>query len=506
MELDRIEVKRALISVADKTGLIEFGRELQGLGVEIVSSDGTAAALADAGIAVTLVSDVTGAAELLGGRVKTLHPRLHGGILARITDPAHRRDLERENIEPFQLVVSNLYPFEDTVAAPGVSDAEVIEQIDIGGVALTRAAAKNHEFVGVVTDPGQYQSVIDEIRAGGLTSETRHDLAHAAFYRTASYDAAIVNWFETEADHLPTRMILSLERALELRYGENPHQAAALYRQRAEPGWWEFARLVQGKALSFNNLSDAEAAWRLVNEIDGPATVIVKHTNPCGVAIGADLVTSFRRAWECDPISAFGGVVACNRPLDEATAKAIGANFVEVVIAPEVKSTAGLKEAVRVLTAPAPHGRDLDLRRVEGGFLAQRRDLVGNEVGEAVTRRQPTAQEREDLKLAVTVAAHTKSNAVVIVRDRAAVGVGAGDQSRVGAVVKALRQAGGWARGAVAASDAFFPFPDGIEALAAGGVVAVAAPGGSRNDDLVTEAADRLGLALVRLPLRHFRH
>ena len=458
MELNRIPVRRALISVADKTGLLEFGRDLHELGIEIVSSGGTAAALAEAGVPVVLVSDVTGAAEMLGGRVKTLHPRIHGGILARISDPEHRSDLDREGIAPFELVVVTLYPFEETVADPAVTDDEAIEQIDIGGVALIRAAAKNHEFVGVVTDPGQYEWVLDEIREGGLSAEARHDLAHAGFYRTASYDAAIVNWFEEEDGMMPARMLLPLERAAELRYGENPHQIAALYRQRGQVAWWDQARLVQGKALSFNNVYDAEAAWRLVNEIEAPAVVIVKHANPCGVAIGSDVLAAFRRAWECDPLSAFGGVIALNRRLDKATAAAIGENFVEVVVAPEVASTEGIKDSVRVLAAPIPHGDDFDLRRVEGGFLIQKRDLELGEGWETVSRRQPTSQEGADLSLAVVVAAHTKSNAIVLVRDGAAVGVGAGDQSRVGAVTKALRQAGDWARGAVAASDAFFPF------------------------------------------------
>ena len=506
MDIGRIPVRRALISVADKTGLVDLGRGLHELGVEIVSSGGTAATLAEAGVPVLLVSDVTGAAEMLSGRVKTLHPRIHGGILARISDPDHRADLDREKIAPFEIVVVTLYPFEETVANPGVTDAEAIEQIDIGGVALIRAAAKNHEFVGVVTDPSQYESVLEEIRQGGLTAETRHDLAHGGFYRTASYDAAIVNWFEEEEGVMPARMVLPLERTAELRYGENPHQIGALYRQQGETAWWDQARLIQGKALSFNNVYDAEAAWRLVNEIESPAVVIVKHANPCGVAVGSDLLAAFRRAWDCDPVSAFGGVIAVNRPLDQATAEAIGENFVEVLVAPEVESTVGIKESVRVLTGAATHNRDFDLRRVEGGFLAQRRDPGPGQAWETVSVRQPTGQEVEDLRLALQVAAHAKSNAIVVVRDGAAVGIGAGDQSRVGAVTKALRQAGDWARGAVAASDAFFPFADGVEVLARAGVNAVAAPGGSRNDELVLEAANRLGITLVRVPLRHFRH
>ena len=506
MELDLVPVTRALVSVWDKTGLVEFCRGLKECGIEIVSSGGTASALAEAGVAVTLVSDVTGAAEMLGGRVKTLHPRIHAGILARRKDPSHRADLEANRIDPFELVVCNLYPFEKTVADPATTDAEAIEQIDIGGVTLIRAAAKNHEFVGVVTSPDQYPLVLEEIRSGGLVGETRHDLAHAAFFRTASYDAAIVNWFEEEETGLPGRIVLPLERVLDLRYGENPHQQAALYRQVGSSPWWEQGRLVQGKPLSFNNISDAEAAWRLVSDIESPGAVIVKHANPCGVATAPKPVDAFIRAWECDPLSAFGGVIALNSPLDEETAAAISERFVEVVVAPEVWDLGDIKEGVRVLTATPPHGHDLDLRRIEDGLLVQGRDWEDSAGWETKSLRQPGHHEEGDLRLAFTVASHTKSNAVVIVKDLAAVGVGAGDQSRVGAVEKALRQAGARAVGAVAASDAFFPFPDGVEALAAAGVTAIVAPVGSRNDAQIVETADRLGLAFVAAPRRHFRH
>ena len=493
MELDRLPVRRALISVHDKTGVVDFCRRLASCGVGLISSGGTAAMLASAGIEVTSVSDLTGAPEMLGGRVKTLHPRIHGSILARPTDPEHRQDLEKEGIEPIELVVSNLYPFEQDPS---------IEQIDIGGVALTRAAAKNHEFVGIVVDPAQYDPVATEIEAGGLLASTRLDLARTAFFRTAAYDAAIVGWFE-RSERLPERLVVALEKTDSLRYGENPHQEASVYSEIGTSPWWKSARVVQGKELSFNNLADAEAALRLVDTIEEPAAVIIKHLNPCGVAVGADLETAFARAWDCDPVSAFGGVVGLNRPLTSALAGALGERFVEVVVASKVESVEGIKAAVRVLEAAKPHGSDLDLHRIEDGFLVQRRDEAPGEFT-TVSDRQP--ENWEDLWLAWLVATHTKSNAAAIVRDGAAVGIGAGDQSRVGAVAKAVRQAGDRANGAVAASDAFFPFADGIEALAQAGVIAVVAPGGSRNDGLVVEAANRLGIALVRASLRHFRH
>lgn len=493
MGVARVQVSRALISVHDKTGLIEFCRRLAACGIDLISSGGTAATLAGAGLAVTSVSDLTGFPEILGGRVKTLHPSVHGAILARPDDPAHRLDLDEHDIKPIELVVSNLYPFE---AGPS------IEQIDIGGVALSRAAAKNHEFVGVVIDPSQYDAVAAEIEAGGLLASTRLDLAHRAFLRTADYDAAIAKWLRP-AGNLPNRIHVALEKTGPLRYGENPHQSAAAYAEVGSAPWWRSARFVQGKELSFNNLADAEAAWRLVNVIEGPAAVIVKHANPCGVAVGDSALDALGRAWECDPLSAFGGVVALNQALDAETAQFFADRFVEVVVAPEVESTEGIKPSVRVLAAAVPHRGDLDWRRVEDGFLVQDRDEVLDDFV-TVSAREP--QDWVDLRLAVTVASHTRSNAIVIVQDGAAVGVGAGDQSRVGAVAKALRQAGDRGRGAVAASDAFFPFPDAIEMLAAAGVVAVVAPGGSRNDQEIIDTADRLGIALVHSNRRHFLH
>lgn len=502
-----IPVKRALVSVWDKTGLVPFVERLVDAGVEIVSSGGTARAIAEAGLAVTEVADVTGAPEILGGRVKTLHPAIHGGILADPSLPGHAEDLTAEGIEAFQLVVCNLYPFEETVADPDVTLAEAVEQIDIGGPAMTRAAAKNHAAVGIVTDPDQYDAVAAAVEAGGLDDGLRRELAREAFFRTASYDAAIVDYLEA-GDR--ARMVIPLRRAQELRYGENPHQPAVVYS--AGPGWWSKARQLQGKDLSFNNLVDAEAAWRLAADLPRPAAVVVKHTNACGVAVADDLSSAFATAWECDPLSAFGGVIALNAPLDGETSEAIAAKFVEIVIAPEVSAEAAAvlerKAALRVLEAPFPSADDLDFRRVEGGLLVQERDHLGEGPGEweHVAGPVPDQALLDELWFAWVVCAHTKSNAIVITKDRAAIGVGAGDQSRVGAGARAVVKAGDRAHGAVAASDAFFPFRDGLDALAEAGVVAVVEPGGSKRDDEVIAAADEQGVTLMFTGRRHFRH
>jgi phosphoribosylaminoimidazolecarboxamide formyltransferase/IMP cyclohydrolase len=508
--MTRVPIRRALISVSDKTGLIPLAQSLVATGAEVVSSGGTARALEEAGVGVTRVTDVTGSPEILGGRVKTLHPQIHGGILADPSDAEHRADLERHGLQPFQLVVVNLYPFEAAVALDDVTDREAIENIDIGGPAMIRAAAKNHAHVGVVTSPDQYGEVIRAVAEGGLDEELRNELARAAFYRTAAYDAAIGRWLEP--DELPTRLILPLERRRVLRYGENPHQIAATYGRAGENGWWTSATQLQGKEMSFNNYVDTEAAWRLVWEFEKPAAVVVKHTNPSGVAVADSLVEAFGTAWECDPLSAFGSVVSLNRPLDGPTAEALAEVFVEVVIAPEVTPPAvdvlvG-KKNLRVLQAPAPHPGGIDLRRLDGGFVAQTRDGIeeGPDDWQVMTSRRPTEVEWSDLELAWAVVTHTKSNAVVIARDGAALGVGAGDQSRVGAAERAVARAGDRAVGGVAASDAFFPFRDGIDLLAGAGVRAVAEPGGSQRDEEVIVAAEQHGMALVFTGRRHFRH
>ncbi len=500
--MTKIPVRRALISVYDKTGLVPFATRLAAAGVEIVSSGGTAVALTVAGITVSTVSEVTGAPEILGGRVKTLHPRIHGGILARTDDEADIADLEANGISPFQLVVVSLYPFRETLTLPDVTESEIIEKIDIGGPTMIRAAAKNHRFVGVVTSADQYDIVAAAVEGGGLDEALRRSLAADAFFHTAAYDAAIVGWIGED-------VVIPLRRVSELRYGENPHQAASVLVEDGASPWWRTATQLQGKEMSFNNYADAEAAWRLAAGMPG-GVAIVKHTNPCGAAFGGSVRETFERAWACDPTSAFGGVVAINGVIDRPTADAIAARFVEVVICSGVANDAvevlAAKEALRVIEAVEPGHDDLDLRRVSRGMLVQERDSLDGEVWQTVSDRQPTEAEIAQLEFAWRVAMHTKSNAVVIVKDDAAVGVGAGDQSRVGASERALARAGARSTGAVAASDAFFPFRDGLDVLADAGVTAVAEPGGSRNDQELIDAANEHGIALVFTGRRHFKH
>ncbi len=462
-------VKRALLSVSDKTGLVPFATRLVAAGVEIVSSGGTAAALAAAGLPVTPVTEVTGTPEMLDGRVKTLHPAIHAGILADVSRPEHVADLEAHGVEPFQLVVVDLYPFEATVADPEVAEPAAVEQIDIGGPTMIRAAAKNHANVAVVTSPGDYEAVAGMIETGGIDAATRRRLAATAFSRTAGYDAAILDWLHRD-EPLPPSVVMALDRVDVLRYGENPHQEAAVYRHRGRTGWWDAAELIQGKALSFNNLVDAEAAWRLATQLagEGAAAVIVKHTNPCGVAVRPGVADAFDAAWECDPLSAFGGVVAVSGPLDEATASRLDRPLRRSGGGPRRHRrrrppSSAAKPNMRVLVAPAPHDADLDLRRLEDGFVAQRRDgTPGDGDWEVRSAVRPYEAQLADLRLAWKVAAAAKSNSVVIATGGAAVGIGAGDQSRVGAAVRAVAKAGERAHGAVAAGDGFFPFGDGV--------------------------------------------
>ena len=499
-----VEVGRALLSVYDKTGLLEFARGLHDLGISLVASGGTAAALAEAGIPVTPVEEVTGAPEMLSGRVKTLHPRIHGGILADRGVPSHRADLAAQGIEPIDLVVVNLYPF---LERPG------IETIDIGGPTMVRAAAKNHAWVGVVTEPARYPALLDELRGSGrrLSRATRADLALEAFAHTAGYDAAIVRWFDPEP--LPRHLVVPLERVAPLRYGENPHQLGARYRDKLARGWLDQMVQHQGKELSFINLLDSEAAWSLVHAFSEPACVIVKHANPCGVALGPDGLSAYRRAFECDSLSAFGGVVAFNRPLDGATAAAISEVFTEVVIAPSVDAdaleTLGVKKNVRLLQAPVPEpDRGLDLRRAGGGFLVQETDRyeADRSTWKVVTRTVPTEAQWADLEFAWKVCAATASNTIVLAKDGQAFGIGAGQQSRVHSTQIAAVKAADRARGGVCASDAFFPFRDGLDAAVAAGAAAVAQPGGSLGDEEVIAAADEAGVAMVFTGRRHFRH
>lgn len=503
-----IAVGRALISVSDKRGLTPFAASLVDNGVEIVSSGGTARHLDEAGIPVTRVEDVTGAPEMLGGRVKTLHPRIHGGVLADLGKDEHRKDLLDFGIATFQLVVSNLYPFEATVA--GDADyGTAIENIDIGGPALIRAAAKNHEWVAVVVSPDRYDEIIVAVERGGTSAALRAALAREAFFRTAQYDAAIGNWLHAEDTR--NRFVLPLELTTPLRYGENPHQPAALYSSGSSQGWWDKAEQIQGKEMSFNNYADADAAWRLANELPERSVAILKHMNTCGAATGPTLARAFSKAWECDPISAFGGVIACNAPVDGDTARAIAEYFVEIVVCSaiddEARAVLAQKNRVRVLVAPPPSGDTLDIRSIDDGFLIQHRDRVAaNRDAWQVRTREPTEEEWNDLEMAWIVAAHTKSNAIVLVSDGAAIGVGAGDQSRVGAAERALARAGDRAVGASCASDGFFPFRDGPDLLAAAGVTAIIEPGGSMRDDEVVESAKEHDVALIFTGVRHFKH
>jgi phosphoribosylaminoimidazolecarboxamide formyltransferase/IMP cyclohydrolase len=502
-----------MLTVYDKSGLPELAKDLVDLGVALVSSGGTAQALRDAGFPVTSVEEVTGFPEMLGGRVKTLHPRIHGGILADRRKPDHERQLAEHGIEPFDLVVVNLYPFRETVAS-GAGHDEVIEKIDIGGPAMVRAAAKNFESVGVVVRPERYGEVLEELRReGGLSRETRRALASEAFAHTAAYDAAVAGWFASRDGALPGFVGLALEKVADLRYGENPHQAGALYAEAAGPGVLGGADvIVEGKEMSFNNWLDLDAAYALAADFDEPAAVIVKHNNPCGAAVADTPGEAYARAFESDTVSAFGGIVAFNREANVAAAEAMADVFTEVVVAPAYTDGAvaalGQRKGLRVVRAPLPTGGGLDVRALRGGALVQDRDRVTETRSsmEIASAREPTAEEWRDLLFAWTVAMRVKSNAIVFAKDRATVGVGAGQMSRVDASFLAVRKAGERADGAVMASDAFFPFPDAVEVAADAGVTAVIHPGGSVRDEDVLEVAEARGMAVVVTGRRHFRH
>lgn len=514
--------RKALLSVSDKSGLIPFARGLVDLGFELLSTGGTARALLDAGLPVTPVDAYTGSPEVMGGRVKTLHPRVHGGILARLgVDDA---DLQRIGAAPIDVVAVNLYPFERTIASESVLLAEAIENIDIGGPSMLRSAAKNHDRVTVVCDPSDYESVLGRLRAGDMTAAERRGLAAKAFAHTAAYDGAISGYLSGLAadgarERFPQYLTLPFERAYTLRYGENPHQGGAFYRERQpSPGSVAFAESLGagGKELSFNNLVDLDAAFECVREFEGPAAVVVKHTNPCGVALGASIEEAYRRAREADAVSAFGGIVALNRGVDEAVARVLGETFLEGIIAPAFSPAAlellRKKKNLRLLaagTVPAAHAAMAIFRRVGGGVVVQDRDATGpGEVtaGQVVTKRAPSDAERRAMDFGWRVVKHVKSNAIVLANETNTVGVGAGQMSRVESVNIACRKAGELAKGSVMASDAFFPFPDGIELAAAQGVTAVVQPGGSVKDKEVIEAADKAGLAMVFTGKRHFRH
>src|SRR4051794_27250822 len=516
-------MRRALISVSDKTGIVAFAQALAKRGIEILSTGRTYKELADAGVPVVTVESYTGSPEVMDGRVKTLHPRVHGGILMR--GDRDLADLERIGGKPIDLVVVDLYPFEKTAAKAGASVEEIIENIDIGGPSMLRSAAKNHARVAVVCDPADRDAVIAEITANGEVSvATRKRLAAKAFAHTAAYDAAISGYLSSFAEdgkreEYPQYLTLPFQRVYGLRYGENPHQTGAFYRERwAEQGSLAKAESLGagGKELSFNNLVDVDAALEAVREFEPPAAVVVKHTNPCGVALAGDLASAYKTAREADPVSAFGGIVALNREVDEATARVLAETFVECIVAPSFAGAAleilRAKKNLRLLATGAWLRADhaaLQYKRVSGGLVAQTRDGTGpGEVqrGKVVTKRAPTQDELGSLEFAWSVSKHVKSNAIVLAKGTRTVGVGAGQMSRVISVQIACEKAGEEAKGSVLASDAFFPFPDGVEAAIARGVTAIAQPGGSVKDPEVIAAADRAGVAMVLTGVRHFRH
>ncbi len=522
------QIRRVLLSVTDKTGLVEFAQVLAGFGVELVSTGGTARALREAGLAVKDISDLTGFPEMLDGRVKTLHPRVHGGLLYIRGNKEHEAAVAAHGIEPIDMVVVNLYAFEKTAAQPGVAFGHLIENIDIGGPSMVRSAAKNFEDVAIVTRVSDYPVLIAELQStgGGLSRETRWRLARQAFSLTAAYDTAIANTLDTIAEapapdqpvapqasaapQVPTTLRINFPLAQSLRYGENPHQRAALYADGSGLGI-AGARQLQGKELSFNNLVDLDACWELAQEFDEPAVVIVKHTNPCGAATGANVLDAYRKALAADPVSAFGGVIGINRAVDAEAASEIAKLFVEAIAAPaftpEARERFAAKKNLRLVEVHSAPPKPV-VKHVSGGLLLQDADTarVNESELKVVTWRPPTAEELRSLLFAWRVAKHVKSNAIVYARDGQTLGVGAGQMSRVDAARFGAMKAVLPLKGCVAASDAFFPFPDGLEAVAAAGATAVIQPGGSVKDQDVIAAADKLGMAMVFTGMRHFRH
>jgi phosphoribosylaminoimidazolecarboxamide formyltransferase/IMP cyclohydrolase len=521
-----IKVKRALISVSDKTGVVDFAKGLARDGVEILSTGGTASALREAGLDVTDVSEFTGQQEILGGRVKTLHPRLHAAILARRSDPEHVEVLESEDITPIDLVCVNLYPFEKTIAREDVSPQEAIENIDIGGPTMIRASAKNHEDVVVVVKPESYDAVLAEMDESGgeISASTRHWLANEAFAQTARYDAAISRWFSESYEAFPEHRVFAFEKLMDLSYGENPHQRAALYSEVGlDSNVLTGMSKLHGRALSFNNVLDLDAARKLLADLEGPACVIVKHNNPCGVALGDGGLDAYERARDCDPISAFGGVIAINRKIDLELAESLHRNFVEVLIAPDYDPEAlevlQKKEAIRIFRDEAPPNsdpREKDVKRVRGGILIQDRDgePEQRQMMEVVTKVKPSEDAWADLLFAWTVCRHVRSNAIVLVKDGVTLGIGAGQMSRVDSVrlaIEKCREAHGEdaddrLAGCALASDAFFPFADGPAAAIEAGATSVIQPGGSKRDGEVIEACEESETAMVFTRHRHFRH
>src|SRR5438046_2807287 len=518
----RAPIRRAILSVTDKTGLVDFAKKLTGMGVELISTGGTAKLLRDSAISVKDISELTGFPEMLDGRVKTLHPKVHGGILHRREDASHRAAVAEHGIQPIDMVVVNLYAFEKTAAKQGVQFEELVENIDIGGPSMIRSAAKNFHEVAIVTSPSDYDSIADELsRSNGVLSpETKWRLAQKAFATTAAYDSAIATTLERipadsvqlppETGAFPPTLRFSFQKRLDLRYGENPHQKAAMYSDGSDVGVAN-ARQLQGKELSYNNIVDLQAAWDLAQEFDEPVCAIIKHTNPCGTATGKTLAEAYKKALECDPVSAFGGVIGVNRPIDADAAEEMAKLFLEVIAAPSfdesARATFAAKKNLRLIEiSHAP--QKWVLKNVSGGILVQDADvrpLSENDL-KVVTKRQPTAEEKRALLFAWKVCKLVKSNAILYARDGQTVGVGAGQMSRVDSCKIGAQKAVLPLKGTVAASDAFFPFPDGVEEIAKAGATAIIQPGGSVRDQEIIEAADRFGLAMIFTGVRHFRH
>lgn len=510
-------IKRALISVSDKTGIVEFAKGLHDLGVEIISTGGTMKAIADAGIPVKSVSEVTGFPEMMDGRVKTLHPMIHGGILAIRDNPDHVKAMKEHGITGIDLVAVNLYPFRETIAKPDVTRAEAIENIDIGGPSMVRAAAKNYKYVTIVVDPSQYGEILERIKNDTLTEEFRLDLSRKAFLHTGLYDCAIADYMTKEVtgnkETLPDVFAHAYTKLQDLRYGENPHQKAAFYKDPEAKGGIAFAKQLHGKELSYNNIVDMEAAWDLVCEWkDQPACVIIKHTNPCGAALGKDALDAFTRAFNADSKSAFGGIVAMNRECDKAAAEAMKPIFFEVVLAPKFSAEAleilGTKKNIRLIEVPANEEEELQLHKVSGGLLIQTPDNSAETRADCtvVTDRAPTEEEWQAMEFAWKIVKHVKSNAIVLTGKDVTLGVGAGQMNRVGSAEIAIAEAGEKVKGSVMSSDAFFPFGDTIEAAGKAGVTAVIQPGGSIRDQESIDMANKYGIAMVFTGHRHFRH
>ncbi len=508
-------IKRALISVSDKTGIVEFAKKLEKNGIDIISTGGTFRALKEAGVSVIPVSDVTGFPEMMDGRVKTLHPKIHGGILALRDNPGHLKAMEENGIIGIDLVVVNLYPFQETIKKPNVTREEAIENIDIGGPSMIRAGAKNYKYVTVVVDPTQYDDIIARIEGNTLTEEFRLSLAQKAFLHTAIYDSAIANYLskEIDGDLFPSIFSPSYIKKQDLRYGENPHQKAAFYVNSQMSGGMAGAKQLHGKELSYNNIVDMEAAWNLVQEWkDEAACVIVKHTNPCGVALGENAEDAFTRAFEADSKSAFGGIVAMNRPCDKAAAEKMKPIFFEVIIAPSFTEDAlallSEKKNIRLIEVKPTEEKEWQLHKISGGLLIQTADDITETKNDwtCVTKRQPTEEEWKALAFAWKVVKHVKSNAIVLTGEKVTYGVGAGQMNRVGAAEIAIAEAGEKCHGAVMSSDAFFPFGDTIEAAGKAGITAVIQPGGSIRDQESIDMANKYGIAMIFTGHRHFKH